>query len=642
MLLNNRFVVPVGVPVDNVNTFATLQAALTTATVNAGDVIQIEPGSSPGNIVNADLPAVANLTIQGDPGVAASAIPQFTISDALVVAQAGFTLRNVNVGLVGAGSLSLNANATITSSLVADVSSSALLPMVVSGTVDNLLNSTFVDNSSTSATAFISISPGVAGTSNLIAGNTFVLNTPATALLQYSAAAAATLRDQVSNNTFLAQPGSSPTFLLQVAGPISGLTIQDNTFSSADIGTRAIAVSSSVAGLGSVTIAGNTVNLTATAPGVVGGPNTVGILITTSTAGVSLNTVIHGNLLNTVGLGSGLRFDIGNTGSVVSARVEGNDLHNNKIGVFINSTAGAALVSSIDLGGGNQSSLGGNNFRSYTAAASATSGAIVTNALAVQGGITARSNIFANGVNPESVTFDSSENATLTDVDESSPLTGNAAFVETLYIDFLKRAGNTTSSTDAGAWVTALNNHTLTQTGVANSIIRSTEALGLLLDGLYVKVLNRLPDVGGRNSFINLLQNGGTIEQVINTMVTAPEFNVLTGTDSGFVQGLYSRLLGRVGSNAEIAGWVSQLPTLGRSGVANAILKSAEFRTDVVRQFYGFSPAALSSVASLFPPLLHRTTAPTAAELNGWVNSTSDLLTIEVTIAGTGEFFTNG
>src|SRR6266436_6686719 len=54
-LLNNRFVVPVGVPVDNVNTFATLQAALTTATVNAGDVIQIEPGSSPGNIVNADL-----------------------------------------------------------------------------------------------------------------------------------------------------------------------------------------------------------------------------------------------------------------------------------------------------------------------------------------------------------------------------------------------------------------------------------------------------------------------------------------------------------------------------------------------------------------------------------------------------------
>ena len=41
-LLSNRFVVPVGVPVDNVTTFATLQAALTTGTVNAGDTIQIE------------------------------------------------------------------------------------------------------------------------------------------------------------------------------------------------------------------------------------------------------------------------------------------------------------------------------------------------------------------------------------------------------------------------------------------------------------------------------------------------------------------------------------------------------------------------------------------------------------------------
>src|SRR5262245_7590246 len=34
-LLNNRFVVPVGVPPDNVNTFGTLRAALTTPGVSA-------------------------------------------------------------------------------------------------------------------------------------------------------------------------------------------------------------------------------------------------------------------------------------------------------------------------------------------------------------------------------------------------------------------------------------------------------------------------------------------------------------------------------------------------------------------------------------------------------------------------------
>jgi hypothetical protein len=65
MLLNNRFVVPVGVPVDNVTTFGSLSAALTTGGLNQGDVIQIEAGSNPGNVKASDLtaPNVANLTI---------------------------------------------------------------------------------------------------------------------------------------------------------------------------------------------------------------------------------------------------------------------------------------------------------------------------------------------------------------------------------------------------------------------------------------------------------------------------------------------------------------------------------------------------------------------------------------------------
>jgi Domain of unknown function (DUF4214) len=640
-LLNNRFVVPITVPVDNQTTFATLQTALTTPGLSAGDTVQIEPGSSPGNVVNADLPALANLTIQGDPGVAATAIPQFTISDAFIAAQAGFTLRDVNIGLVGAGSLALNANAAITESIVTDVNSTASTPVVLSGTVDDLLNSTLVDNSSTAVSAFITVNPGAAGTSNLIAGNILVLNTPATVLLQYTASVSATVRDQVNNNTFLAVPGTSATALLQVSGPINGLLIQANTFSAADRNMQAISVSSTVAGLSSTTIAANTINLTALSTPTLPA-NTIAIDLANATAGVTLSAVIQGNEINTIGQGSGLQFDIGNTGSVVTARVQGNDFHSNKIGVFINSTAGAALVSGIDLGGGNQSSLGGNNFRSFTAAATMTSGAIVTNSLIVQGTISARSNIFANGVNPESVTFDSSEVMSLSDVNESSPLTGNAAFVETLYIDFLKRAGNTASASDAGSWVTALDNHTATQAAVAAGIIRSGEALGLLVDGLFLKVLGRRSDPSGRNSFINMLQNGATVEQVIVNMVTSPEFNTLTGSDAGFVQALYVRLLGRIGSNAEVAGWVNALHSTTRASVANAFLRSDEFRGDVVQQFYGFSQAALSSVASLFPPLLHRTAAPTAPELSGWVNSSLDILSIEVAFASTGEFFVAG
>src|SRR5438105_2056557 len=640
-LLNNRFVVPITVPVDNQTTFATLQTALTTPGLSAGDTIQIEPGSSPGNVVNADLPTLANLTIQGDPGLAATAIPQFTISDAFIAAEASFTLRTVNIGLVGAGSLALDANATILGSIVTDVNSSASTPVVLSGTVDDLLNSMLVDNSSTTVSAFITINPGAAGTSNLIAGNTLVLNTPATVLLQYTAGVTATVRDQVNSNSFLAVLGTSPTALLQESGPINGLTIQANTFAGADKGTRAISVSSSVAGVTSTTIVGNTINLTAVSSMIMPA-NTIGIDLSTATSGVTLNAVVQGNAVNTIAQGSGLQFDIGNTGSIVTARVQGNDFHSNKIGVFIDSTAGAALVSGIDLGGGSQSSVGGNNFRSFTAAATMTSGAIVTNSLIVQGAISARSNIFANGVNPESVTFDSSEVMSLSDVDESSPLTGNAAFVETLYIDFLKRAGNTASASDAGSWVTALDNHTATQATVAAGIIRSGEALGLLVDGLFLKVLGRASDASGRSSFVSMLQNGATVEQVIVNMATSPEFDALTGADAGFVQALYVRLLGRIGSNAEVAGWVNALHSMTRASVANAFVRSGEFRGDVVEQFYGFSQAALSSVASLFPPLLHRPSAPIAVEVGGWVNSSLDILSIEVSFASSGELFVSG
>ena len=103
------------------------------------------------------------------------------------------------------------------------------------------------------------------------------------------------------------------------------------------------------------------------------------------------------------------------------------------------------------------------------------------------------------------------------------------------------------------------------------------------MDGLYLKLLNRPSDSGGRTSFVNVLQHGGTVEQVISAMVASPEYSTLTGgTDAGFVQSLYSKLLGRVASPGEVAGWVSVVPSLGRSGVANAFLRSGEFRFDVV------------------------------------------------------------
>jgi hypothetical protein len=40
--------------------------------------------------------------------------------------------------------------------------------------------------------------------------------------------------------------------------------------------------------------------------------------------------------------------------------------------------------------------------------------------------------------------------------------------------------------------------------------------------------------------------------------------------------------------------------------------------------------------------LLHRSAAPTASEINGWVNSGADFLSMEVSFASTMEFYNNG
>jgi hypothetical protein len=230
----------------------------------------------------------------------------------------------------------------------------------------------------------------------------------------------------------------------------------------------------------------------------------------------------------------------------------------------------------------------------------------------------------------------------LTDIGayQSVPLTaGNAAYVQNLYLDFLHRPGDTSSAADAGAWVMALDAGSLSPQAVANAIARSPEALGVLVDGLYLQILERPSDPGGRAAFVAFLESGGTVEQAFDLMVTSPEYAALTGgTASGFVQALYTELLGRPASPGEIAGLVSVLPSLGRAGVASAILGSTEFRTDAVQALYGSPTGAFMSGDGLLPSLLLRGQAPGAAEVSAWVGSGLDILSMAVAIASSSEF----
>ncbi len=99
-------------------------------------------------------------------------------------------------------------------------------------------------------------------------------------------------------------------------------------------------------------------------------------------------------------------------------------------------------------------------------------------------------------------------------------------------------------------------------------------------------------------------------------------------------------MLGRTASSLEVAAQLNLLASLGRTGVATEFLQSFEFRSDAVEQLYGFPTALPVSVISVFPNLLHRHATPTATEVASWVNSGLDILSVQVSIAQSGEFST--
>ncbi len=625
-LLNNRFVVPSSVPADNVTTFASLQAALTTAGLAAGDVVQIEPGSAPGNIANNAVPAVANLTIQGDPNAGLASLPTFTVSNSLIIsaAQGGFTLKGVNVALIDGGSLVFNANATITGSAVVDVSSTATDAIAFNGTTDVLINSTITDQTNQT---LLGISPPT-GSSNVVAGNTFVAAASGgnNTLVTYQSLGAVAVSDRIANNTFTGVKGSNVSTFISVTGAVSGLTIQGNTITSGDGVAAGIVLQVTSTGL---TVAGNTIHLS-------GGGSGGGIEVLANGLGPATVTISN-NQVASDSLQGAITFTLDTVAAnVLNAKVQGNDLHNSSVGIVINqpSTVTPPPVTGIDLGGGSQGSLGGNNFRSFVTLSPNSTAINVSGVAAAQGTVKAQRNLFATGVTPANVVADPNHN-----LDLSSPLTSNAAFVQTLYLDFLRRTGDTTNAGDAGGWVSYLNAGG-SRAAVINAIARSAEALGVLVNGLYLKVLGRAADPGGQAAFVSFLQNGGTVEQTIIFLATSPEYASQAGSDGAFVQSLYNKLLGRLGSNTDVANWVSILPQVGRAGVVNFIVHSAEFRGDVVRQLY--AGGATAPVATLFPNLLHRATQPSPSEVNAWVNSPFDVYSITLALAGSGEFFTNG
>src|SRR5262249_37434477 len=138
-------------------------------------------------------------------------------------------------------------------------------------------------------------------------------------------------------------------------------------------------------------------------------------------AGASTSVTITNNALDGGATGIGINLSLTAVGEALTARIEGNDFFQDRIGVFIPSGSSNS-VSGIDLGFGSQNSKGGNNFRSFTAAATSASGAIITSG-SFTGSVTAAFNLFSVA-NPETVIFDNNDDPARANVGAVFNVTG--------------------------------------------------------------------------------------------------------------------------------------------------------------------------------------------------------------------------
>jgi len=163
--------------------------------------------------------------------------------------------------------------------------------------------------------------------------------------------------------------------------------------------------------------------------------------------------------------------------------------------------------------------------------------------------------------------------------------------------------------------------------------------------------LGREPANAEITGWASILTHGATEEFIITNIMASPEFALHAQViatrpetlNSEFVQALYALLLGRQASTNEVNVWIGPLTMAGRASVITSFLNSAEFRSYTVDSLYFTDPIfPPSSIFDTLPNMLHRPTAPTVGEVNGWVGTPFDILTLEAVFASTPEFYDMG
>jgi Domain of unknown function (DUF4214) len=144
---------------------------------------------------------------------------------------------------------------------------------------------------------------------------------------------------------------------------------------------------------------------------------------------------------------------------------------------------------------------------------------------------------------------------------------------------------------------------------------------------LYEAALDRVPDQGGFNYWVDLLQSGYPLSFLADAFLGSPEFRDRFGDDTtsneAFVDRLYNNILGRAGEAEGRAYWMDALESgIGRSEVLTAFSESPENKTGTaafIRTGVWDRDETAAEVARLYDTVLGR--KPDLPGLAYWKNA---------------------
>lgn len=170
----------------------------------------------------------------------------------------------------------------------------------------------------------------------------------------------------------------------------------------------------------------------------------------------------------------------------------------------------------------------------------------------------------------------------------SEPTEEQLNFVEALYHDFLGRASDPSGR---DYWGRILADGAGQPIGmrdvVASSFAFSIEYATTVVNGLYQLALDRRPDNSGKQYWVDRLLDGLKPRELAAELFGSDEFFAKVGHDNArFVTELYRRILARTPSSSDRSYWQSEIPRIGRAGVARALYQSVESRRRRVSALY--------------------------------------------------------